>query len=51
MATGLKMLAKSPIPATRLARGAQEAAEAAISARKVADLRPNQYLAAEAKDS
>jgi hypothetical protein len=49
IATGLKVLAKSPIPARELLRGAREAAEGAIAAKKVRDLNPRQYEAAETK--
>ncbi|HCE10405.1 MAG TPA: hypothetical protein DEQ40_17730, partial [Oxalobacteraceae bacterium] len=49
MATGLKILSKSPIPANQLAKAAKEAADAAIAAKRVMDLRPAQYSAAEAK--
>jgi hypothetical protein len=49
MATGLKMLSKSPVPARQLAEAAQEAAEAAIAAKRVRDLRPAQHAAEEAR--
>lgn len=49
MATGLKMLSKSPVPASQLAKAATEAAHAAVAAKKVSDLRPAQYSAAEAR--
>jgi hypothetical protein len=49
MATGLKMLSKSPIPARQLAEAAQAAAEAAIAAKRVRDLRPAQHAAEEAR--
>lgn len=49
MATGLKVLTKSPIPANQIAKAAKEAADAAIAAKQVKDLRPLQYTAAEAK--
>lgn len=48
MATGLKILSKSPIPAKQLAAAAKEAAQAAIAAKRVRDIRPGQYSAAEA---
>lgn len=51
MATGLKILSKSPIPARELAKAAKEAAEAAIAAKRVRDLRPAQYLAAESRSN
>lgn len=49
VATGLKVLAKSPISARELVRGAREAAEAAIAQKRVRDLNPRQYEAAEAR--
>lgn len=49
IATGLKLLAKSPIPARQLAEAAHEAAEAAVAAKRVRDLRPAQHAAAEAR--
>jgi hypothetical protein len=49
IATGLKLLAKSPIPARQLAEAAREAAEAAVAAKRVRDLRPAQHAAAEAR--
>ncbi|MGZ3184407.1 MAG: putative barnase/colicin E5 family endoribonuclease [Telluria sp.] len=49
MATGLKMLSKSPVPARQLAEAAQAAAEAAIAAKRVRDLRPAQHAAEEAR--
>lgn len=49
IATGLKMLTKSPIPAKQIAKAATEAADTAIAAKRVRDLRPLQYSAAEAK--
>jgi hypothetical protein len=49
MATGLKMLSKSPMPARQLAKAAKEAADTAIAAKQVKDLRPAQYSAAEAR--
>lgn len=49
MATGLKILAKSPIPARELARAATEAAETTIAAKRVRDVNPRQYEVAEAK--
>lgn len=51
MATGLKILSKSPIPARELAKAAKEAADAAIAAKRVRDLRPAQYLAAESRSN
>ena len=49
MATGLKILAKSPVPARVLLNGAREAAEGAIAAKRVGDINPRQYLAAETR--
>ena len=49
IATGLKALAKTKTSSEMLLKAADEAALAAIAAKKVADLRPAQYLAAEAK--
>jgi hypothetical protein len=49
MATGLKLLVKSPISARDLAKAATEAAETAISTKRVRDLNPRQYEVAEAK--
>lgn len=49
MATGLKMLSKSPVPASQLTKAATEAAHAAVAAKKINDLRPAQYSAAEAR--
>ena len=49
LATGLKILAKSPISASQLNKAAKEAAENTIASRKVRDLRPAQYERAETK--
>lgn len=49
VATGLKILSKSPVPAAQIAKAAKEAAEAAIAAKRVRDLRPAQHAAAEAR--
>jgi hypothetical protein len=49
IATGLKLLAKSPIPARQLAEAAREAAETAVAVKRVRDLRPAQHAAAEAR--
>lgn len=49
MATGLKILTKSPIPARQIERAARDAAEAAVAAKKVSDLRPAMHAAAEAR--
>lgn len=47
MATGLKILTKSPIPARQIEKGAKEAADAAISAKKVGEVQPKLYAANE----
>lgn len=49
LATGLAILTKSPIPASQLVKAAKEAAENAIARKKVRELRPGQYTAAEAR--
>lgn len=49
MATGLKILAKSPISVRELTKGAREAAQAAIAQKKVRELNPRQYEAGEAR--
>lgn len=49
MATGLKVLSKSPIPARQIEKAAKAAADAAIAAKKIAELRPAGYSAAEAR--
>lgn len=49
VATGLKLLSKSPVSASALAKAAKEAAEASIAAKRVRDLRPAQHAAAEAR--
>ncbi len=49
MATGLKVLTNSPLPANQIARAAKEAAEATIAGKKVGELRSDRYLAAEAR--
>lgn len=49
LATGLKLLSKSPVPARQLAKAAKLAAETAIAGKKVRELRPGQYTAAEAR--
>jgi hypothetical protein len=51
VATGLKVLTKSPISASALLRGAKEAAAAAIGARQIRDLNIRQYEAAETKSN
>lgn len=47
MATGLKMLTKSPVPAAQLNKAAKNAAEATIATKKIRDLSPAQYARAE----
>lgn len=49
MATGLKLLARSPVPARELAKAAEEAARTTIAAKRVRDLTPRQYDVAETK--
>lgn len=49
MATGLKMFAKSPMSEREINKAAKVAADTAIAAKKVGDLRPAQYSAAESK--
>lgn len=49
VATGLKILTKSPIPAKELLRGAKEAAESAIGERRIRDLNPREHEAAETR--
>jgi hypothetical protein len=49
VATGLKVLTKSPISARELLRGAKEAADSAIGARRIRDLNVRQHEAAETK--
>jgi hypothetical protein len=49
MATGLKMLMASPIPASQLNKAAQQAAESAVALKKVRDLHPIQYERAESR--
>ena len=48
-ARGLEILLKTKGAGNLLARGAREAAEAAIAARKIGDVNPRQYLAAETR--
>lgn len=47
MATGLKVLTKSPVPVAELVRAAKETAAGMIGERKIGDLRVDTYLAAE----
>jgi hypothetical protein len=49
VATGLRVLTKSPISATALLRGAKEAAQSAIGARRIRDLNVRQHEAAESR--
>lgn len=49
MATGLKALSKSQLPASQLAKAAKEAAEALIAGKKIRDVKPAVYEAAELK--
>lgn len=49
VATGLKILSKSPVSVTQLNKAAKNAAESQIATKRVRDLRPKQYLAAETK--
>ncbi|SIO58422.1 hypothetical protein [Paraburkholderia phenazinium] len=49
MATGLKILSNSDIPATELAKAAQATAERMIAGKRVLELNPRQYEVAEAK--
>ena len=49
MATGLKMLTKAPISVTQLTKAAKNAAEATIGGKRVRDIKPKQYLAAETR--
>jgi Large polyvalent protein associated domain 22 len=49
MATGLKALTDSPLPANQIAKAAKEAAESAIAMKRIADLRPDLYLTAETR--
>jgi len=51
MATGLKILSKSPVSSTELNRQAKAAADTAIAAAKIGELRPAKYSAAEAKSN
>ena len=49
MATGLKMFTKSPMSVNEINKAAKAAADTAIAAKKVGDVRPAQYSAAETK--
>lgn len=47
LATGLSILSKSPIPVRQLVRAAKDAAEQVINSKRLRDIRPDQYTAAE----
>lgn len=49
MATGLKMLSKSPISVSQLTKAAKQAAENVIANKRVRDIKPKQFLAAETR--
>ena len=49
MATGLKMFTKTPMSAAEINKAAKAAADTAVAAKAVGELRPAQYSAAEAK--
>lgn len=49
MATGLKILAKSPVPVRDLTKAADEAAQSAIAQKRVRDVNPRQHEVAETK--
>jgi hypothetical protein len=49
MATGLKMLSNSKLPASQIQKAATDAAEQSIAAKKVRDLHPTKHIAAETK--
>lgn len=49
MATGLKVLTKSPLSRRLLEKGARDVAEETVSRQKVGDVNPRPYAAAEAK--
>jgi ADP-Ribosyltransferase in polyvalent proteins len=49
MATGLKMLTKSPISVSQLSKAAKAAAETVIANKRVRDVKPKQFLAAETR--
>lgn len=51
LATGLTMLTKNQMPARDLAKAAKEAADNTIARKKVRELRPKQYSAAEAREN
>jgi hypothetical protein len=49
MATGLKILTKSPVPVRHITQAAKEAAESAIANKKIRDLNVRMYSIAEAR--
>lgn len=49
VATGLKLLADSPVSSRALAKAATEVAEKTVAGQVIRDIRPNQHAAAEAK--
>jgi hypothetical protein len=49
MATGLKILTKSPVPVSKIQKAAKEAAETTIASKVIKDLRPAIYSAAESR--
>lgn len=49
LATGLKILTKSTIPARQLLKAAKEAALSSLAGKKIKDIRPKQYAAAEGR--
>jgi hypothetical protein len=51
MATGLKILTNSPIPAKELVRGAKEAAHSAIAERRIRELNVREHEAAETRSN
>lgn len=51
LATGLKILTKSQLPAKQIAKAAKLAAEAAIAAKRILDMKPRVYLNAESKSN
>jgi len=49
LATGLSLLTKSPVPVRDIVKAAKEVANRTLARKKVRDIRPAQYAAAEAK--
>jgi hypothetical protein len=49
MATGLKALSKTPISVTQMVKAAKQAAESVIANKRVRDIHPKQFLAAETR--